>query len=591
MKSQSIHLFIKFHEHGSGEFDGIRTMEEHLGVFREKGKMVWGHFTSNFEKKGLWDKTTDTFKEQIKNGINTFVFFCDRENRLLYVGRYNNSYKRNEVERNSPIVEYIPKYYHHKVGSPEKFIPDELRSYAYIEVTNLKEIDFKRVGEIYAYKENEKDYNEKILDARGMASIRNVNIDMDLYNELSQELILKKEEESSESDQVDIENEDNGQLEEYNETIDNVKKVLEYIHSYILSKGFIYSYESLANFYLSLKTKPFVILAGISGTGKSKLVRLFAESIGTNNKNGRFNMISVKPDWNDSTELIGYKNINAEFVPGSLIEVINDAMKHPNSPYIVCLDEMNLARVEYYLSEYLSLIESRKKYNGKIITDNIFSNTYFKEKNDYLNLYIPENLYIIGTVNMDDTTYAFSRKVLDRANTIEFSDVNFSYFDYKNNAPEVHDIPNQFLKTEFMSFKDAAVNSGYVTYIKDVNDIIIKINNILKKGKRHFGYRVRDEIVLYMLQNKKLGLLGEDVAFDYQLMQKILPSLTGSDSRFKQILIDLYNICNPVYQITDLPTYISDAEKNLDNSIYRKSAEKIIEMLRGFEDGFTSFWI
>ena len=113
------------------------------------------------------------------------------------------------------------------------------------------------------------------------------------------------------------------------------------INQYINGNGYIYSYEELSNFYLSLKTKPFVILAGISGTGKSKLVRLFAESI-----NAKFKSIPVKPDWNDSTELLGYKNIKDEFVKGELYKVIDEAKEHLDTPYFVCLDEMNLARVE-----------------------------------------------------------------------------------------------------------------------------------------------------------------------------------------------------------------------------------------------------
>ncbi|MGH4121258.1 MrcB family domain-containing protein [Clostridium sp.] len=106
-----------------------------------------------------------------------------------------------------------------------------------------------------------------------------------------------------------------------NTMIENIKDLKNYINS----KSFIYTNERLCNFYLSLKTKPFVILAGISGSGKSKLVRLFAEAIGATKENGRFNMISVKPDWNDSTELFGYKNINEEFIPGKLTKIIYEA--------------------------------------------------------------------------------------------------------------------------------------------------------------------------------------------------------------------------------------------------------------------------
>lgn len=364
---------------------------------------------------------------------------------------------------------------------------------------------------------------------------------------------------------------------------DNIKK----IYRYIKSKGFIYSYEDLCNFYLSLKTKPFLILAGISGTGKSKLVRLFAETIGAH-----YSLISVKPDWNDSTELFGYKNINNEFIPGQLTRIIQDASKteNLNKPYFVCLDEMNLARVEYYFSEYLSIIESRYFDDSKrLLTDKIFSEGYLPTDNPYKDLRIPENLYIIGTVNMDDTTFAFSRKVLDRVNTIEFSDVRLDIldFDQKEDVENLK-LDNSCFKTKYLTIKDAIEVDK--EYVNKINKEIIEINNILAMGNKHFGYRVRDEIIFYMLENKKYDLLEEYVAFDYQIMQKILPTITGSDKVIKDILIDLYNYCNPSNQIADNIDYIRHAEEGLETALYMNSAKKILMMLRGYEDGFVSFW-
>lgn len=370
-----------------------------------------------------------------------------------------------------------------------------------------------------------------------------------------------------------------------------VNYMLADISSYIHSKGFIYSYEDLSNFYLSLKTKPFVILAGISGTGKSKLVKLFAEAVGATSSNNQYNLISVKPDWNDSTELLGYKNLNDEFISGKLTEIILDASKeeNKNKPYFVCLDEMNLARVEYYLSEYLSLIETRSlNANGNIATDLIFP------KNISLNeelkkLTIPDNLYVIGTVNMDDTTFSFSRKVLDRANTIEFSNVNLELISFKDIETISYSATNDFLRTRFINIKDALNKDKGFT--ENINEKIIEIHNILKAGNKHFGYRVRDEIIFYMIENKISDLLSEEEAFDFQIMQKILPTISGSDLSIKDILINLYNYCNPDNQISTDINYINEAEKGLDSAIYKKSAEKIIMMLRGYEDGFTSFWL
>ena len=362
-------------------------------------------------------------------------------------------------------------------------------------------------------------------------------------------------------------------------------KIINKIEKYINSEGYFYSVKELSNFYLSLKTKPFVILAGISGTGKSKLVRLFAEAI-----NAKFKSIPVKPDWNDSTELLGYKNIKDEFVQGELYKVIDEAKDNLDTPYFVCLDEMNLARVEYYLSEYLSVIESRKFETGKIVTDKLFSESYF-ENIEGNNISIPENLYIIGTVNMDDTTFAFSRKVLDRANTIEFSEVDLELLDFSKRKEEKLVVDNSLLKTQFLNIKDALEIDR--PYVEEINKRIVEINNILKPYSKHFGYRVRDEIVFYMLENKLANLLDEDMAFDYQIMQKILPTIIGSDVYIKEILIKLFEICTS-FNLEDKQNYVNEAESVIKNGSkqcrYPKSATKILQMLKGYRDGFVSFW-
>ncbi|MFR3557140.1 MAG: McrB family protein [Paraclostridium sordellii] len=360
------------------------------------------------------------------------------------------------------------------------------------------------------------------------------------------------------------------------ETFD-VSSTVEIIYNYIQNQGYIYTQEQLSNLFLSLKTKPFVILAGISGTGKSKIVRLFAESIGATTENKQFNMISVRPDWNDGTELMGYKNLNDDFIDGSLTKIIKEASKpeNKNKPYFACLDEMNLARVEYYLSDYLSIIESRKKVGQDIITES--------------ELQIPDNIYLIGTVNMDDTTFTFSRKVLDRANTIEFSDVNLENLFEEITEEEITPIKvdNRFLKTTYLKIMD--IGEEHIEYAKEINKKIIEINNILKQSQKQFAYRVRDEILFYMIENKKSELLNEDVAFDYQIMQKILPAITGSEQSIAQVLIDLFNFTCEGKVIDDID--IEEAQKHVESAKYKKSAEKIVYMLKGYQnDGYISYW-
>ena len=192
---------------------------------------------------------------------------------------------------------------------------------------------------------------------------------------------------------------------------------------------------------MTVSTKPFVILSGISGTGKSKIVELFAEAVGANYDNERFKLIPVRPDWSDATDLLGYRNIENKFVSGIIIDAAYEAMQHLDKPYFLCLDEMNLARVEYYFSDILSSMETRKINDDEMITQKLLSRAQFgkdeRAYDKYGDVYIPQNLYIIGTVNMDETTFPLSKKVLDRANTIEFNKVDLKYNFEKIDLDEV----------------------------------------------------------------------------------------------------------------------------------------------------------
>lgn len=308
-----------------------------------------------------------------------------------------------------------------------------------------------------------------------------------------------------------------------------VKKTIISIKNYIEAKGFRYQDGLIENFYLSLKSKPFVILAGTSGTGKTRLVKLFAEAVGANTSNGHYKMVSVRPDWSDSSDLFGHVDLNGKFIPGAIIDFVKRAELDRTHPYFLCLDEMNLARVEYYLSDFLSVIETRDFQSEHVVSEPLVSDTYYGSDATAAGRYgivpFPENLYVIGTVNMDETTFPFSRKVLDRANTIEFSFVDLMPpAESVDPFPIPLDLDNDFLKSEYLLLtqcmdQQEAVNS----YCLELQ----KLNSILQKSNVHVGYRVRDEIVFYLLNNKKADLLPKNEAIDYEIMQKILPRIQG----------------------------------------------------------------
>lgn len=342
------------------------------------------------------------------------------------------------------------------------------------------------------------------------------------------------------------------------------------IRKYIEAKGFNYDGSLIENFYLGLKSKPFVILAGTSGTGKTRLVKLFAEAI-----QAKYLPVPVRPDWSDSSDLFGHKDLNGNFIKGAIIDFVKDAIDDKTTPYILCLDEMNLARVEYYMSDILSVIETREfDENKKITSKPLVSKEYCRNsngRNEYGELQFPGNLYIVGTVNMDETTFPFSRKVLDRANTIEFSYVDLlSMPSFSTATADKITVTNEFLVSKYITLNDC--DAADREYIGSVCTTLSRINSILEIANAHIGYRVRDEIVFYMLNNREADLLDDKVAFDNQIMQKILPRIQGSSESIKTMLGELLKIC--------------ESEK------YESSAKKINFMIKRYEeDGFTSYWL
>ena len=377
---------------------------------------------------------------------------------------------------------------------------------------------------------------------------------------------------------------------------------LDSIKQFINRKGFYYPDYLIENFYLSLKTKPFVILAGVSGTGKTKLVKLFAEALGATNENGQFNLIPVRPDWSDPSDLLGYKDLSGSFRPGQLTEVLVEAMKPNNrdKPYFICLDEMNLARVEHYFSDLLSILETQEWQGDRIVTSTLIHAKSLSSENDrmnYGNIYLPDNVYIIGTVNMDETTHPFSKKVLDRSNTLEFNHINLGQYPdmelVSKSIDSAQPTQNSFLRSDYLQLID--VFKENIELVKRNTELLVKINGILENIHSHVGFRIRDAVCFYMIYNERSGLLSEDIAFDMQLLQKILPRIQGSSMSVKRALLSLMEIAlGSSLKISELADDASslDNPSILENAKYPQTARKLAFMIRRLEeDGFTSFWL
>ena len=362
----------------------------------------------------------------------------------------------------------------------------------------------------------------------------------------------------------------------------------------------------------ALRTKPFMLLAGISGTGKSRIVRELAkacwkegdEEFGKNNPRN-FCMVQVKPNWHDSSELIGYvSRINGEkYVVGPFLRFLAKAINDPNTPYFLCLDEMNLAPVEQYFAEYLSVIESRKlNADGSITTDPIipYENTEaygtlidqlfadeedrkaYKSETDGKRLTIPQNLFVVGTVNMDETTFSFSRKVLDRAMTLEMNEVDL-HGGLTDEGSEIGYIGNCIIST-------AAEGKDVYADNKEMCDLVLayleEVNAALEGTPFKIAYRTRNEFLLYAVNRQ---LLDKDSqlwqTLDEMTSMKILSRIEGDSERTKSVLEGLKGLVEEEINKA-IPEPEDDSPK--PKSI---SATKIEEMLKKLHDtSFTSYW-
>lgn len=347
------------------------------------------------------------------------------------------------------------------------------------------------------------------------------------------------------------------------------------------------------SYLTALRTKPFMLLAGISGTGKSRIVRKLAQATvteelqkaegykGTDFANDRwtlhspanFELIQVKPNWHNSMDVIGYlSNIpSPHYVFTPFIEFIVKAWQHPEVPFFLCLDEMNLAPVEEYFAEFLSAIESRSFEGEEYLTDpiikpfNSFGEDVAKTMVNTLfpnftagdtesaiakvikhfrtrGLTLPKNLIVIGTVNMDETTFSFSRKVLDRAMSVEMNEVNYDSFLTDTTDDDLKAIVKAFEQND-----DADLNALLVDRHIEAREIIDglgddarftidylkRINALLEGTPFKLGYRAANEALIYLQASYELGQTDRISALDNFTLMKVLSRIEGDETKLK----------------------------------------------------------
>jgi 5-methylcytosine-specific restriction enzyme B len=301
----------------------------------------------------------------------------------------------------------------------------------------------------------------------------------------------------------------------------------------------------LRAFVASLITKPLVILTGLSGSGKTQLALKFGEWLGE-----EYSMVvPVRPDWNGPEALFGYVDAlkaaspdgrPSWFVPDTL-DFILTAARNPDRPYLLVLDEMNLAHVERYFADFLSGVESRREVLPNLIRD---KGEWRVDPDDSGKLKIPRNLFVVGTVNVDETTYMFSPKVLDRANTIEFRVLTLD-------LPEVPRVPatlapgpsgavGALLQAALDDlFQEKEPPAGAAQFAEQFR----ALHGVLSRYGAEFGYRSFYEATRFAAVLSALGDPSWERALDLQVMQKVLPRLHGGRRKLEPVLVAIGLFC------------------------------------------------
>lgn len=353
----------------------------------------------------------------------------------------------------------------------------------------------------------------------------------------------------------------------------------------IKSTGLIYSDELIKRFAYALMTKPFVILSGLAGSGKTQLALAFAECMSEDIAR-QVRVVSVGADWTNREPLLGYPNAlksNEYVMPEcGALDLLIEANENPNRPYFLILDEMNLSVVERYFADFLSAMESKKPIALWKGTSNEECERPVPHE-----IMLPKNLYIIGTINVDETTYMFSPKVLDRANVIEFK-IAAGEMESFLEADKMVDRSVCYSGCADMA-QDFLKRTNTCTIETDTSAVQGALNGFFKELKSvnaEFGYRTASEIYRYI--NNVGNDLGDHGAVDTAILQKLLPKLHGSRKKLSPVLSALWKLCFAEESGVAIESVKDFA--NVEGLIYKNSAEKILRMYKAVVDnGFTSF--
>lgn len=357
------------------------------------------------------------------------------------------------------------------------------------------------------------------------------------------------------------------------------------------NSGLKLSEQIITRYISSLLTKPFVLLSGLSGSGKTKLAQSFAQWLCESKE--QYCIVPVGADWTNREPLLGYVNAlepEKYILPeNKALELLIKANTDESKPYFLILDEMNLSHVERYFADFLSVMESKDKFKLHSSTTPLKSGNGLEIEREYS---WPKNLFVVGTVNIDETTYMFSPKVLDRANVIEFRIGEDEMAEYLSEPKQLTDLNGEG-KTMGESFVSIAKEESKANpeELKNALQVFFKA---LKVVGAEFGYRTASEIQTLF---SKIDTINPEYAskkndkIDFAIMQKLLPKLHGSRSKLVPILKTLAGLCYvETLDKKQVDTIFEDKEKEEKGIKYPISLEKIERMYNNvITNGFTSY--
>jgi len=471
--------------------------------------------------------------QEVQNGIYpVYLFYKEKDLLILAYGvsETNNPKINWELQDSIKIESYFKE---HNLGNPDRY------------------------GSSYVY---------KVYDSNNHLNEKEINDDLNNLIEIYNQTLLEP-------------NIDTPKMK-FNQNLfyENAIK-----YGYLIRSSFCLRYAA------SLLTKPFVILTGLSGSGKTKLAQTFAMWICENES--QYCIVPVGADWTNREPLLGFPNAleSDKYVKPDhkVLDLIINAISNPDKPYFLILDEMNLSHVERYFADFLSVMETNKNISLHSCETN--QNKVPKE------IEIPKNLFIVGTVNIDETTYMFSPKVLDRANVIEFRVTENEMGDYLESYSRL-DLNK--LKSVGVGMAEAFVKIAKEQDLVPNDETKLKLNSELinffkelKKTGAEFGYRSASEIMRFaaVINTVAPEWKAEEI-IDAAITQKLLPKVHGSRKKLEPVLRKLGQLC--LKELKDFDEIIKSDNENdyLTNGKYPISLEKICRMYKNLmHNGFTSY--